>query len=160
MKEEKAESKEAKLEAKEEKKEKEEAKEKDKAKETREPRLPRMGVVAEDGAALARGALWSPLGWPSSRTAAFQEPRAESDQHLGRISVAFGCPEVRPAPNYGRVEALEGAGPGGHQGGRQRGAFREGPLYVRGQGGGGRVARELAGALPRAHALRGEREAA
>ena len=30
---------------------------------------------------LARGALWSPLGWPNSRTAAFQEARAESDQY-------------------------------------------------------------------------------
>ncbi|CAK9052951.1 unnamed protein product [Durusdinium trenchii] len=50
---------------------KEERKEKKGNKETKESTL----------AAAKGNVLWSPLGWPSSRTAAFQEQRTESDQY-------------------------------------------------------------------------------
>lgn len=42
------------------------------------------GAIGPSGPKGSAGnALWSPLGWPNSRTAAFQEQRTESDQSLG-----------------------------------------------------------------------------
>lgn len=47
------------------------------------------GPSGPGGASGPKGnALWSPLGWPNSRTAAFQEQRAESDQYGQVLSAA------------------------------------------------------------------------
>ena len=55
------------------------------------------GPGGPSGASGPKGnALWSPLGWPNSRTAAFQEQRAESDQCLSiRLLEAFGVGRFR-----------------------------------------------------------------
>jgi len=75
---------EGKVEVKLEGKAKEELKEKE-FKENKESTAVSGGLAGLSGP--KGNALWSPLGWPNSRTAAFQEQRAESDQY-GQVLTA------------------------------------------------------------------------